>query len=110
MPDIYGEFSNWRPKQMFEAEDLCTLILGENHEELVQILNEKRLIKNIDNALKGYLHMSKDEKKAYNKEMRVQQKIPTKPWHQILLESLPFANPLVINAEATYAEWRLSEQ
>lgn len=41
--------------------------------------------------------------------MRVQQNIPKKPWHQILLESIPYANPLVVNAEASYAEWRLSQ-
>ena len=35
MPDIYGEFSHWKPKQMFEVNDLCTLILCSNHEELV---------------------------------------------------------------------------
>lgn len=53
--------------------------------------------------------MTKEEKRAYVQLMRVQQNIPKKPWHQILLESIPYANPLVVNAEASYAEWRLSE-
>lgn len=46
-PEIFGEFSNWKPKKMFEIEDLVSLVLTDDHQEIVTLMHEKRLLKNV---------------------------------------------------------------
>ena len=95
---------------MIAVEDLCNLILVDSHEEMIQVLNEKRLLKDLNRAMANYFNLSADERKLYTKEVQTQKRTHHKPWHQILLEAVPYSLPVIVNGETYYAMWRLGEE
>ena len=57
--------------------------------------------------MKGYFYLTAAKKKLYAKEVHGLKRTWHKPWHQVLLEAIPYKLPLVINGEPFYAMWKL---
>jgi len=92
---IYGAFTNWKPKRMYEIREYCEL-LNKDKPDIFQLCKDKNIIpqKSVDPE-----YLQPHEKRKYHNEVKFYYESYKVIWRDIIQKYLQYKKPNLVNAE-----------
>ena len=93
-PTIYGDFTNWKPKRMFEIREYCDRI-NSYKPNIFELCKQNEVINPWANSIKD---LKGDQMQRYQREVKMHYDSYRTKWKDIIQGELKYKNPHIVNA------------
>ena len=93
-PLIYGQFTNWEPKRMFDMREFCERI-NQDKPDIFEMCRTKKLI---DEDVRSVEKLNEEDRISYEREVRFYYNSYRKIWKDIVQKYMKYKKPHLVNA------------
>ena len=93
-PYIYGDFTNWKPKKMFEIREFCDRI-NQYKPEIFELCKQNDII---DQTAQKIEDLNEDELLKYQNEVKIYYDTYRITWKDIIQDQMQYKKPHIVNA------------
>jgi len=94
-PMIYGQFTNWEPRRMFEIREYCDLV-NEDKPDIFEMCKKAKILPSTASTIE---HLEAEELIKYQEEVKFYYDSYKIVWKDIIQKYMKYKKPSLINAE-----------